>query len=72
MTGRCSELRETIGFYLALMPRWGLVELRFGEDVRPDCGRLVLEGPLIHMSCPASGELQMASPLLTADSSFVS
>lgn len=45
--------------------------MRSGEDVPPDWGRLVWEGPLMHISCPASSALLMESPLLAAAASCV-
>ena len=71
MIGRWSEFKVTSGSHLALIPRWGLVKVRSGEDVVPAIGRLVWEGPLMHISCPASSALHMAAPLLAAGISRV-
>ena len=69
--GRWSELSVTSGSHLALIPKWGLVMVRSGEDDGPDRGRLVWEGPLMHISWPASSALPIYSPLLAAAASCV-
>ena len=71
MIGRWSEFRVTSGSHLALIPRWGFVKVRSGEDVLPAMGRLVWEGPFMHISWPASIALQMASPRRAAGASCV-
>ena len=47
------------------------MKVRSGEEALPCMGRLVWEGPLMHINCPTSSALQIASLLLAAAVSCV-